>query len=137
MLMLEQVPAAACPASPCRASFAHSAHLLHLHGNTSTHTHLHTRTAALDREPVALLRLAASMAMATSSLPALLSLLHDITSQRTLARFRTPSGPLQPQQRLLLAPVAGESPCAHFSFGPGRDGHMHYLPSISICIMVT
>ena len=111
--------------------------LLHLHCHTSTHTHLHTRTAALDCEPVDLVRLAAAMTKATSSLPTYLSLLHDITSQRTLARFRTPSGPLQPQQRLLLAPVAGESPHARFSFGPGRNGYMRYLPSISICIMVT
>ena len=69
------------------------------------------------------------MAKATSSLPAHVSLLHDITSQRTLARFRTPSGPLQPQQRLLLAPVAGESPCGRFSLGPGRVDHMVYLPA--------
>ena len=49
--------------------------------------HLHPRTAALDCEPVALLRLAAAMSEATSSssssLPAHPSLLHDLTSQRT------------------------------------------------------
>ena len=54
-------------------------------------------------------------AMVAASLPPLRGPLHThprirCATTRTLARFCTPAGPLQPRQLLLLALVAGESP---------------------------